>query len=216
MFTGKAVGTPPSGPAEDFTPVLNDVAKAYPGLAPYVANTAVRRGVTKDDRQLEYYAPWEETNPNPGRSTVEIYNTDLKGSDLRDSIALDMLHHLGGTDPKGQPVDPKYLALKQQMVAAIAKANHPFDQEAYQQDLKAYPDSGSYQDWMAHNRADAYIRAYVNPRLNPEWQQPGLFTPDMQAVGDQIKRYIATPPADPQPTAKPNPLAQVLPSSGKP
>lgn len=185
----------PQQQPEDFHPVLQDVAKAYPRLAPYVANTAVGRGTTTDDRQLEFYAPWDEDNPHRGSLYVELYNKGLTGKALRDSIALDMLHYTGGTNPQtGQPVDSNYYTMKQQMMAAIKQRNAPMDQEAYQQDLKQYPDSGSYDQWLAHNRADAYIRGLVSPDLNPEWQEPGVYTPQMKKIGDQIRAYLITPP----------------------
>jgi len=194
IFDAMAAATPNAAPAEDFGPVIAGVAKAYPRLAPYMSNAVVRRGQTADDRQLEYYAPWASDNPNPGKSTMEIYNKDLQGDDLRDAVALDMLHHLGGVKPDGTPVDPAYFALKQKMTDAIMAANKPMDRDAYQEDLKKYPDSGSYEQWMAHNRADAYIRGYVNPRLNPEWQHPGIYTQPMQATGNRIREYLMTPP----------------------
>jgi hypothetical protein len=190
---GAALGPAASAP-DEFAPVIADVGKRYPALSPYLGNVVVRRGQTQDDRQLEYYAPWEGDNPNPGKNTVEIYNPDLKGDSLTQSVALDILHHVGGVDSNGKPVDPKYYALKQQLMAAIKQANRPMDQEAYQQDLKAYPDTGSYDQWLAHNRADAYIRAMVSPEMNPEWNQPGMFTPAMKSVGDQINQYLRAPP----------------------
>lgn len=186
-----ALGQPAAAPADsEFTDALNAVGTKYPRLKPYLSNVSVRRGTTNDDRQLEYYAPWDSDNPNPGKSTVEIYSPDLKGNTLSESIALDMLHHLGGQTPDGKPVDPTYNGLKQQMVAAIKAANQPWDREAYQMDMKQYPDSGSYDQWMQHNRADAYIRALVSPEMNPEWNAPDLYTPDMKRLGAQIVNYL--------------------------
>lgn len=188
---GLLAGQPP---AEDFAPVLSAVAKAYPRLAPYVAQTAVSRGKTEDDRQLEFYAPDEADNPTPGKLHVQMFNDDLKGDDLRDSVALDMLHHVGSIDPKtGNPIDPNYYAMKSALRDQIKAANREMDREAYKEDLKAYPDSGSYDDWLEHNRVDAYVRGLVSPRMNPEWQQPGIYTPQMQHIGQSIRSYLSTP-----------------------
>ena len=174
--------------------VMDQVAKAYPGLTPHLANATAQWGTPtgpKDDRQLEYYAPWESNNPNPGKSTVELYNRKLQGQDLTDSVALDMLHYVGGTNPQtNSPVDPRYYALKQQMGQEIGKANRKMDWEAYNQDTHQYGPQ-PYQDWLDKNRTDAYIRGIVSPRMNPEWQQPGMYTPSMSTIGDQIKAYLA-------------------------
>jgi hypothetical protein len=65
------------------------------------------------------------------------------------------------------------------------------DSEAYKEEIARYPGySPSYEDWIRDNRSDAYIRAMVNPAMNPEWTKPGIITPEMQKVGDQIKRYL--------------------------
>ena len=206
VFSFKPVAPPiqAAAPASD---VLREVAKAYPGLAPHLANVAVQWGKSsgpKDDRQLEYYPPWEADNPNPGKSTVELYNRDLKGADLTDSVGLDMLHYIGAVDPRtSQPVDPAYYALKKAMGNEVGKANRHMDWEAYNQDTHDYGPQ-SFQDWLDKNRTDAYIRGYVSPRMNPEWQQPGMYTPSMSAVGDKIKAYLANAPA-PAPAPMPRP-----------
>lgn len=181
--------------------IVQNVAMAYPGLTKHLAKTAVQWGTPsgpEDDRQLEFYQPWEGDNPNPGKATVELFNRDLKGKQITDSVALDMLHHVGAVDPQtNQPVDPDYYPLKQQMLQQVKAAAHPWDKEAYQDDVKAYGPQ-SYDDWLAHNRTDAYIRGYISPEMNPEWQQPGIYSPDMVKTGDAIKRYLTARPSPAQ------------------
>lgn len=175
---------------------LGEVSRAYPGLARYAPNTRVQWGKTsgpQDDRQLEYYPPWETDNPNPGKSTVELYNRNLKGQDLTDSVALDMLHHTGAIDPRNKkPVDPEYYAMKRQIVDQLRKRQAPWDVQDYKDSAK-YGPVGSFDDYLENNRADAYIRAMVSPRMNPEWRGPGLFTPEMQATGAKIRDYLQRP-----------------------
>jgi hypothetical protein len=181
---------------ENFQPVINDVARQYPGLQPYTKNLTVQRGSTtdpNDDRQLEFYQPWDSDNPNPGKITSELYNKNLTGQDLTETIAGDMLHHLGTTDPStGQPVDPKWMAMKQQMIAGMGPDQASMNQEAYQQERAntAYQ-TGPYDDWMNNNRADAYIRGALFPNQNPEWQQPGTYTPAMQQTAAAMRAYLA-------------------------
>lgn len=177
--------------------VLGQVAQAYPGLAKHLGNAVVRWGKNtgpEDDRQLEYYPPWEGDNPNPGKNTVELYNKNLKGQDLTDSVALDMLHYAGSVDPRtAKPVDPQYYALKKAMVDQLRTRNASWDVADYKDSAK-YGDPGTYDDYLEKNRADAYIRALVSPRMNPEWSNPALFTPEMKSIGAQIRAYISTHP----------------------
>lgn len=186
---------PPIFAKEDFQPVVDSVAQQYPGLAPYTKNLAVQRGTVSgpdDDRQLEFYQPWDSENPTPGKLTTELYNKNLKGQDLTETIAGDMLHHLGAVDPKtGQPVNPKWMALKQQMIAGMGPDQNSMDQGAYNEE-KSNPsyETGSYDDWMKNNRADAYIRGALFPNQNPEWQEPGIYTPAMQQATAAMRNYL--------------------------
>lgn len=186
-----------AAPQEDFGPVVADVAKQYPALAKYTKNLVVQRGTSNgpdDDRQLEFYQPWDSDNPKKGKITSELYNKNLKGQDLTETIAGDMLHHLGTVDPTtGQPVDPKWMALKKQLIAGMGPDNADMDKEAYQQE-KSNPayETGSYDDWMQNNRADAYIRGALFPKQNPEWQQPDIYTPAMKQATDAMHDYLTT------------------------
>lgn len=193
-----APATPAPAPAaapEDFSDTTSGIAQNYPALAPYLSKLAIQRGTPsgpEDDRQLEFYQPWETENPNPGKITTELYNKNLKGQDLQETIAGDMLHHLGSVDPTtGRPVDPKWMAMKQQMIAARGVPQTLMDGGAYQQE-KANPayETAPYDQWMQNNRADAYVRGAVFPKQNPEWQQEGIYNPAMQAVGAQMRDYL--------------------------
>lgn len=182
-------------PPEDFSATTSGIAQNYPALAPYLSKLAIQRGTPtgpEDDRQLEFYQPWDSDNPQPGKITTELYNKGLKGQDLQETIAGDMLHHLGSVDPTtGQPVDPKWMAMKQQMIAARGVPQTVMDAQAYQQE-RANPayETGPQDQWMQNNRADAYIRGAVFPNQNPEWQQDGIYSPAMQAVGAQMRDYL--------------------------
>jgi hypothetical protein len=185
-----------SAPApEDFSDTTSGIAQNYPALAPYLNKLAIQRGTPtgpEDDRQLEFYQPWETENPNPGKLTTELYNPNLKGQDLQETIAGDMLHHLGSVDPaSGQPVDPQWMAMKQQMITARGVPQTIMDSGAYQRE-KSNPayETAPYDQWMQNNRADAYIRGAVFPNQNPEWQQAGVYNPAMQAVASQMRDYL--------------------------
>lgn len=179
-------GAPPS--------TLEEAGNLYPRLRPHLAQTTVRRRpATNDGRQLEFYPPWERDNPLPGRLTVDVFNPALQGRDLSESVGLDMLHYLGSRAPDGNAVDPKFHALKDQMARSILDAGRPMDKQAYLQDRARGFAGPSYDDYLENNRADAYIRGFVSPRMNPEWQQEGTYTPRMRKIGEGINRILQVP-----------------------
>lgn len=184
---------------ENFQSTTDAISKSYPALQPYVKNLSIQRGTASgpdDDRQLEFYQPWESENPNPGKITTELYNPSLQGQDLQEAVAGDMLHHLGATDPTtNQPVNSDWMGLKQQMIGAMGPDQKSMDQGAYQQEkLNPSYQTGSYDDWMQNNRADAYIRGALFPNQNPEWQEEGVYTPAMKEVAKKMQKYLATAP----------------------
>ncbi len=173
-------------------PVLTEVGSIFPRLRPFLTQATVRYAPPRDDRQLEFYPPWERDNPEPGRLTVEVYNPRLQGRDLTESIGLDLLHHLGGTDPNGAAVDPQYRAIRQEMAQAIESADSPIDRRAYAEEAMHRPDAGSYSEWLDRNRVDAYIRGFLSPRLNPEWQQSGTYNAEMVRIGNRLRQYLSS------------------------
>ncbi len=195
LFGTGAAAQPASPAPENFQPVADSVSQQYPALAPYVKNLSIQRGIPSgpdDDRQLEFYQPWEKENPNPGKITTELYNKDLKGQDLTETVAGDMLHHLGTTDPStGQPVDPMWMDMKQRLIGAMGPDQAKMDKQAYEQE-KANPsyETGSYDDWMKNNRSDAYIRGALFPKQNQEWQEDGIYNPAMQDVTSEMRNYL--------------------------
>lgn len=178
---------------EDFSPAINRIGQTYPALRQHLGNVVVQRGTASDGRQLEFYPPWEDDNPNPGKITLELYNKGLKGNDLHEAIAGDLLHHLGSIDPRtNQPVDPAWMDMKQKLIQSRGLSHNIMDAAAYHRES----DPGSYDDWMQRSRADAYIRGGLFPAQNPDWQKPGrgAFTPEMHGIFDQMRSYLTTEP----------------------
>lgn len=184
--------------ADPFADAIAAAKEAYPTLAPHLDNSAVTYGQPSgptDDRQLEYYAPWESDNPNPGKHSIEVFNKNLTGDDLRDSIAADILHGVGGVDPStGMPVDPKFYDLKQQLGASRNVRSHAMDMDAYERDKQSPYGAAPYDEWDKNSRLDAYIRGGLFPQQNPEWQN-GAITPEMAPIIGQMKQYLTTPAA---------------------
>lgn len=203
----------------DYSDDLSSIGEKYPVLKPHLDNTVVQAGKTvgaDDDRQLEFYKPWDKDNPNPGKITSELFDPVQKMSadDRRENIAGDMLHHLGAVDPStGKPVDPIWFSMKQELGAARTEFHRRVDQEAYERE-KSNPsyETGSYKEWDQNNRLDAYVRAGVFPKQNKEWNEPEpgenksfIDEPKMQDVYGRMSAYLKGQlvPVDHDPFAAP-------------
>lgn len=175
--------------SEDFGPMIGAIGQEFPALQPHLNNLVVQRAQANpsDQRQLEFYPPWERDNPNPGKITTEIFNHNLQGRDLHEAVAGDMLHHLGSVDPStGQPIDPAWFAMKQGLINARGKFQDGIDRSAHQQEPNAPP----FDAWMQQNRADAYIRGGIFPNQNPEWQHPEIYTPAQREIIQKMDSYL--------------------------
>lgn len=186
----------PADNPQDLTDAVAAVKTDFPTLAPHLDMSVVQYGQSagpNDDRQLEFYHPSQPDNPNPGKNTLEIYNRDLKGPMLQEAIAGDMLHRLGAVDEKtGQPVDPQWQDLRQQLSASRTSTQKAIDAKAYRTDKQSpvYGNLvGSQQDWDQESRLDAYVRGGVFPKSNPEWQG-GYFTPEQEAIFGKMRNYL--------------------------
>ncbi len=169
---------------------LATAVRNYPVLRPYRNALTTRSGTASDDRQMEFYPPWESDNPNPGRVTLEVYNQQMRGPELERALGNDALHYLGAIDPRtGQPVDPHYHGLKQEFIQSLTPDQIAVDQRAYQR-ARGQGESRPFDDWMQESRADAYLRAFMSPQDNPQWQ--GVFNPAQQAQLARLHSYVTT------------------------
>lgn len=153
--------------------LLSGITQQYPLLGPHLSNAVVQWGPPQSDgRQLEFYPPWESDNPNPGKTTLELYNRSLQGQGLQNAVAGDMLHLVGSIDPRtGQPVDPTYYGMKQSFAGMLTPQQQAVDQRAYQQEAPMYGGNlPPFGDWMQRNRLDAYIRGYITPDAADNWR----------------------------------------------
>ncbi len=158
------MGAPAIIPEQKPDPSLGEVGKAYPKLVQYLPQVTVQRGKPEpnDNRQLEFYPPWESRNPNPGKITIEMYR-DFHGPERTNAIAGDLLHYIGARNPSTkQPIDPKYWAMKQQVVKSRTPEQKYLDDRLYEE-AKRRGESRSFEDWMQESRADAYIRGWITP-----------------------------------------------------
>ena len=147
---------------------------------------------TNDGRQLEYYPPWERDNPQPGKATVELYNTKESPEVMQNLVAGDMMHYMGSVDPRNnQTVDPTFRALKTELLQNLTPQQLAVDREAYERDKRFYGENPpSFEDWMDFSRGDAYIRGYLTPDAHDEWRKRGGYTPKQKDILEKLRTYM--------------------------
>lgn len=189
-------GVPLSQLGDPLVAARSAVGAQYPVLEPHLRNSVISYGTPtgpNDDRQLEFYHPWDGENPNPGKNTIEIYNRGLKGDDLHAAIAGDLLHRLGSKEPStGLPVDPKFYQLRQELSNARDVTHRRIDRDAYQREQSSPYPPGEYPAWDQHSRLDSYVRGGLFPKQNPGWDR--MITPEMQPIFNRMNTYLKSRP----------------------
>ena len=198
-----------------FEGIPDAVAKQYPRLGDILRNSTLQHGTPAEGREgsyLEFYPPWEERNPTPGKPTFEFYPRALadKGN-LPQYAAADALHHLGSVDPiTGLPVDHDWYRMKQDFLQSFTPEQQAMNQRAYEMDKSINPDDRrTPEEHLQQSRGDAWLRGGIFPDINPEWQEEGIFTPEQKAKLEEMKRYLEHPA--PEPKAITTPVPKIIP-----
>lgn len=178
-------------PPNPYQPYVQAVAKAFPKLGAVADQFEVRSGTAKHGGQLEFYPPWEQYNPVPGKATIEIYNKGLKGEYLASALAGEMLHHLGSVDPRsGAPVDPVFRRMKEAFSSTFTESQTQEDLAAFESQRKQFNPDVTFEDFRDWSRTDAYIRGYIFPDERDEWRKSGVYTKEQKFILDLMKDYI--------------------------
>lgn len=177
-------------PIDDTPALIQSISEQYPALAGPLSNAAVSFAPpTNDGRQLEFYPPWEDDNPTPGKSHVQVFGNGLTGEALQSAIAGDMLHLLGGYHPDtGDVPDPKFRALKNEFAQSFTPHQHSTNLKAYEMDKASYGDVGNFDQWLDRSRTDAYIRGHLFPDKADNWR--GFYTPSQIKILERMRNYL--------------------------
>jgi len=173
---------------------LEKVGQRFPAYKKYLSNVVIKPGKNQkgDDRQVEFYPPWESQNPNPGKLTVQPYRSDsMSGEGLTNTVSGELLHYIGGVDPStGIPVDPNYHALKQKVANARTPEQKALDERIYEEQKKR-GEKRPFDQWFNQSRLDEYIMGYVTPDKDDEWRKHGFYShPEMAKAVEDVKSYL--------------------------
>jgi hypothetical protein len=192
-----------------YSDVLQAVGEKYPALAKHVQNTIVQDAKPPKgaDYGLETYPPWESENPNPGKTTIELYR-NFDRSKLPEVIAGDLIHVAGGIDPRtGSPVDPTYHSLKDQVKASRTPQQDALDHKVWEQDKKN-GEKRPFDQWFDESRGEAYVRGLLFPDDRDEWRKQGVYSsnPKLKSTIEQIGNYLTTGKSASPPMANHSPV----------
>jgi hypothetical protein len=190
---GLTVPPPQTGPLSAITPQASPltpadiaaIAEQYPRLKPLLDQTVIQWGNGPPEYQSEFYHPWETENPNKDRATLELYNRKLMPSEVKELVPAEMLHLMGAVDPRsGAAVDVGWQALKQKFLATRT----PEQMKADMQDYQETKDPRAFKDYMQESRGDAYLRAALFPKINPEWND--YLSPQQRELANELQGYL--------------------------
>lgn len=193
----------PRKPLAPMDPTLSAIGTKYKALAPYMPNSAIVQTpkAPGDDRHLEFYPPYEEQSPRPGKITFELFDK-MNPQSRENAVAADALHHLGGyaDASKTTPVDPAWMNMKNELMANRNPAQRSIDEHAFAQE---HEPGDTMDTWLQRSRADAYIRAGLFPAQNPDWQRakgdPEGWTPGQESLFGRMSGYLRNGPTEPPP-----------------
>ena len=171
-----------------FNPFLQGILEEYPRMRGYP--WAVQWGEPQQGRQLEFYHPDEPTNPNPGQPTVEVYNRDLKGENLKRAISGDMMHYLPS-------VDPSYEGMRQEFKTTFTPEQDEVNERAYQRGVDERGEARTYDQWMERSRLDAWLRGGTIPLIGGEWERnrDKAFTGEQKGLLSRMNDYLTGTPS---------------------
>jgi hypothetical protein len=173
--------------------VLQGIRAKYPPLQRHPFSI-INAAQDNPEAYSEFYPAWEEENPQPGQHTIEAYSKLQNSPHQEDLITGEMLHLLGGETPQGAPVDPEYQKMKQSFIGAFSPEQLAEEHQQHQDPNRAQWVQGRpFNQYMDQSRGDAYIRAGLFPKANPNWG-PDSFNPQQQVILNNIKKYLTSYP----------------------
>lgn len=166
--------------------ILKSVGEEYPPLRSLMDYATVKQTppAPGDDRHLEFYPKGESHSPNPNRTVLEMFD-NTHGDDRKRAITADALH--------GIHDDPTWSHLRGELVNQRSPGQRRIDSEAFGRE---HEKGDTMKSWMDRSRSDAYVRAGLFPRDNPEWQlpegDPEGFTPEQRIQFARMQNYLHT------------------------
>lgn len=180
---------------------LAQLGMSHPGLFQHLDKFHIARKANpeKDDRQLEYYPPWEEENPIPGKPVVHVYNQKAKGEELSNLLGGEVLHYMGAVDPNnGKAIDPTFRKMKDSFLKTFTPDQLKRERKMYDRQV-AQGWQGSFDQFLDSSRADEYLMGWLFPDKEDEWRKQGAYTGEQMLVLADMEKYLkSNKPTTPQ------------------
>jgi hypothetical protein len=181
------VGSPAAAP-DPYATAVTEAKTRYPRFA----HLPIK--MTSQGPSIPYgsetYPPNEGNNPHPGNWTIQVHPSELaKGPKyLADTVGLEMIHGLQGTDPQ-------YQKFTDQFIKSMTPGQMSLMRREYKKD-QAGGEKRPFDEYMRTVQAQEYIRGGIFTDAIPNWIGPkgeGHYTPEQTKLLGQIKNYLQTP-----------------------
>ena len=171
----------------DIETAIKNIYTRYPMVRNWGIDVVDMRGSSGNRGKAEFFHPNDPGHadkPSPyfrGNPTIEIYDGSVSGRLLENLIFGDMLHW-------APVVSPEFSRLRDEVIGSRTEAQKQIDRKAFERAVDNFNESRKYDDWERHNRWDAYLRGYLAPDKNNEWE--GSYTPAQEAMLKKIQRLL--------------------------
>jgi hypothetical protein len=178
---------------EDFPEIMKEIKLEYPKVSEWGMQVVDKRK-EKQDRdigQLEFFHPEDSgppDKPNPyfGTPTIEVYNPELKGEDLKRAILGDMLHYAPFKNSEFNELRDE---LRTEVLSGeMSERNKIIDTNAYKRAKKQFNEKRPYEKWFEISRLDAYIRGKLAPDRNNSWKDS--YTPKQLGILEKMEKSL--------------------------
>lgn len=188
----------PTHPNDPYAPMLQSVRRDYPLLA----NIPISIGRNPTgEYQSEVFQPWDKDNPTPNQFHIElrhVLDQPQKPDDIRRLLIGESFHHLGAVNPQtGQPVNPRWYALKQEVINNMGDRDLANAKRNWANAVKNGGETRTFAQWMQESAIDQFIGGTMfPPSTEQEWidraRDIPRYNPQQSAVIEQMRQLLTT------------------------
>lgn len=194
-----AAGIPlaPTHPADPYAPIIQSMNRDFP----LIANIPFSVSKGQGPYWSEVYQPWDKENPTPNQFHIELRKwaeQPHSDDDTRRLLTGEMFHHLGAVNPTtGQPVNPQWYGLKQEVINTMAPNDFKNAQLNWANAVKNEGEKRTFAQWMQESNIDQWIGGTMFPlSKDQEWLDRARdlprYNPQQAKVIEQMRQLLTT------------------------
>lgn len=162
--------------------IMQQTAKDYPRLAPFLGKMAYKKSKAEDGRMLESYPVGEDYSFDPTRPAIEDFSDKTAPKD----VAGDVVSHFLVAGPNA---DPRLAAYYNTFRSSMTPDQQARLQEQYQWAKDKEGEKRPFRVWAEKSGIPAYFRGYAFDQW-PREHASKLYTPKQIAMFDEMNAYL--------------------------